>query len=128
MGGPKEEKLIEEIKASMTRPPITAIDQSLGNLLALIQACRLLICNNSGPLHMATAVGTATVSTMGPTIPERWRPQGDEHQVIRKELPCMPCNEGYCRLKTLDCMKSITVEDMLEAAERQISKIKKSRK
>jgi len=128
MGGPKEEKLIEEIKASMTRPPITAIDQSLGNLLALIQACRLLICNNSGPLHMATAVGTATVSTMGPTIPERWRPQGDEHQVIRKELPCMPCNEGYCRLKTLDCMKSITVEDMLEAAERQISKIKKRRK
>jgi len=128
MGGPKEEKLIEEIKAWMTQNPITVVDQPLGNLLALIQNCRLLICNNSGPLHMATAVGTPTVSTMGPTIPERWWPQGKGHQVIRKNLPCMPCNEGYCRLKTLDCMKSITVEDMLEAVERQISRIKKSRK
>jgi heptosyltransferase-2 len=128
MGGPKEEKLIAEIKTSMTQHPLTVINQPLGNLLALIQTCQLLICNNSGPLHMATAVGTPTVSTMGPTIPERWWPRGDEHQVIRKNLPCMPCNEGYCRLKTLDCMKSITVEDMLEAVERQISRIKKSRK
>lgn len=128
MGGPKEEMLIEEIKASMTQNPITVVNQPLGNLLALIQTFRLLICNNSGPLHMAAAVGTPTVSTMGPTIPERWWPRGDGHQVIRKNLPCMPCNEGYCRLKTLDCMRSITVEDMLEAVERQISKIKKSRK
>ncbi|MDH5466624.1 MAG: glycosyltransferase family 9 protein [Candidatus Aminicenantes bacterium] len=128
MGGPKEEKLIAEIKASMTQLPITVINQPLGNLLALIQTCQLLICNNSGPLHMATAVGTPTVSTMGPTIPKRWWPRGAKHQVIRKNLPCMPCNEGYCRLKTLDCMKSITVEDMLEAVEHQISRIKKSRK
>lgn len=128
MGGPKEEKLIAEIEAGMTQQPISVVNQPLGNLLALIQACQLLICNNSGPLHMATAVGTPTVSTMGPTIPERWWPRGDEHQVIRKNLPCMPCNEGYCRLKTLDCMKSITVEDMLKAVERQLTKIKKSRK
>lgn len=125
MGGPKEEELIHRIKTRMTSRPIVFLNQPIGELLALIQSCHLLICNNSGPLHMATAVGTPTVSTMGPTLPERWWPQGDEHIVLRKDLSCMPCNQGRCRLKTLDCMKLITVEDMLEAAEDQLSRIKK---
>jgi len=128
IGGPKEEETINQIMKHMTAQPIIFRDQPLGHLLALVQSCQLLLCNNSGPLHMATALGTLTVSTMGPTLPERWWPQGEEHRVIRKDLSCMPCNEGYCRLKTLDCMKLITVEDMLEAVEIQISKIKKTEK
>ncbi len=128
MGGPKEEKIIQQISTHMANQPLVFLDHPLGELLALLQSCHLLICNNSGPLHMASALGTLTVSTMGPTLPERWQPQGEKHIVIRKNLPCIPCNEGYCRLKTLECMKLITVKDMLEAAETQISKIKKTKK
>ncbi len=128
MGGPKEEKIIQQISTHMANQPLVFLDHPLGELLALLQSCHLLICNNSGPLHMASASGTLTVSTMGPTLPERWQPQGEKHIVIRKNLPCIPCNEGYCRLKTLECMKLITVKDMLEAAETQISKIKKTKK
>ncbi len=128
IGGPKEEEIIQQITMHMTRQPIVFFNKPLGELLALLQSCHLLVCNNSGPLHMATALGTLTVSTMGPTLPERWWPQGEEHIVIRKDLPCIPCNEGHCRLKTLECMKLITVEDMLEAAETQISKLKKTKK
>jgi len=128
IGGPKEEKIIQQITTRMTIQPLVFVNKPLGDLLALLQSCHLLICNNSGPLHMATALGTMTVSTMGPTLPERWWPQGKGHIVIRKDLPCMPCNEGYCRLKTLECMKLITVEDVLKAVETQISKIKKTKK
>ncbi|UCE22868.1 MAG: glycosyltransferase family 9 protein [Candidatus Aminicenantes bacterium] len=128
IGGPKDEKIIQQITTQMDNPPLIFVNKPLGDLLALLQSCHLLICNNSGPLHMATALGTLTVSTMGPTLPERWWPQGEKDIVIHKDLPCMPCNEGYCRPKTLECMKLITVEDMLEAAETQISKIKKTKK
>ncbi len=128
MGGPNEEELIDRIKSPMRNQPIVFLNQPIRDFLGLIQTCHMLICNNSGPLHMASAVGTPTVSTMGPTLPERWWPQGKENIVLRKDLPCMPCNEGRCRLKTLDCMKLITVEDMLKAAERQLSRIKKNKK
>jgi heptosyltransferase-2 len=128
IGGPKEEKIIQHITIQMASHPLVFLDKPLADLLALLQSCHLLVCNNSGPLHLATALGTRTVSTMGPTLPERWWPQGKEHIVIRKDLPCMPCNEGRCRLKTLECMKLITVEDMLKAVETQISKLKKIKK
>ena len=128
IGGPKEEKIIQGIKLQMAGQALVFLNKPLGELLALLQSCHLLVCNNSGPLHMASALGTRTVSTMGPTLPERWWPQGEEDIVLRKDLPCMPCNEGRCRLKTLECMKLITVEDMLEAAKAQISKLKKTKK
>lgn len=123
IGGPKEEGLISQIKQKMKNKPLIFLDQPVRNLLALIQTCHLLVCNNSGPLHMATALGTQTVSTMGPTLAERWWPYGQGHVVIRKNLPCISCNEGYCRIKTHDCMRLITVEEMFEAIELQISKI-----
>ncbi len=127
LGGPKELELIDLIKKTMQNTPIIFLNQPVRNLLALIQSCSLLICNNSGPLHLATALGTPTVSFMGPTIPTRWWPQGQDHVVIRKDLSCMPCNEGFCKLKTHDCMKLITVEEALEATDKILSKIKKIR-
>jgi lipopolysaccharide heptosyltransferase II len=127
IGGPKEEKIIQQITTQMANSSLVFVNKPLGELLALIQSSNLMICNNSGPLHTATALGTLTVSTMGPTLPARWWPQGKGHIVIRKDLPCISCNEGHCRLKTLECMKLITVEDVLEAAETQISKIKKAK-
>ena len=128
IGGPKEEKITQGITLQMASQALVFLNKPLGDLLSLLQSCHLLICNNSGPLHMATALGTLTVSTMGPTLPERWWPQGKGHIVLRKDLPCVPCNEGHCRIKTLECMKSITVEDVLKAAETQILKIKKTKK
>ncbi len=126
IGGSKEENLIRRMEKIMKNKPLIFFNQPVRNLLALIQSCRLLICNNSGPLHIAAAMGIPTVSTMGPTIPERWRPYGPGQIVIHKNLPCMPCNEGSCPLKTLDCLKLITVDDVLDGVRLHLSKIKKS--
>lgn len=120
IGGQKEKELIIRITKDMINRPLIFFNRPIRELLALIQLCHLLICNNSGPLHLATALRTPTVSTMGPTIPERWWPYGQGHVVIRRDLSCMPCNDATCKLKTFDCMRLITVEEVLEATEQQI--------
>lgn len=125
--GPNEEALVDQLKEKMTSSSIVFSNQSMPHLLGLIQSLHLLVCNNSGPLHMATALGTTTVSTMGPTLPERWWPHGEGHSVVKKNLSCMPCNEGYCRLKTHACMTSITINEMLEAVDHQISELKRTK-
>jgi lipopolysaccharide heptosyltransferase II len=125
IGGSKEEYLVRSMEKIMKNKPLIFLNQPVKNLLALIQSCRLLICNNSGPLHIAAALGIPTVSTIGPTIPQRWWPYGPGHIVIHKDLPCMPCNEGSCRLKTLDCLKRITVDDMLDGVRLHLSKIRR---
>lgn len=124
IGGTKDFRLIKQIETDMINKPIVFFNQPLRNLLALIYRCGLLICNNSGPLHIATAVETPTVSMMGPSLPHRWWPYGPGHVVIRKDLPCMPCNRGYCRLKTHRCMELITVEEVFEAAKDKLAQDK----
>ncbi|MDI6839381.1 MAG: glycosyltransferase family 9 protein [bacterium] len=113
MGGPGEEEIVEEIASNMKHKPVIYVREPLRNLVAIIDRCSLLICNNSGPLHIATAIGTPTVSTMGPTNPVRWWPWGDRNIVIRKHLPCNPCNKGVCN--DHKCMELITVNEVMEA-------------
>jgi len=119
IAGAKEERLIKEIEDKIVNKVIIFLGQPLKNLIALISRCNLLIGNNSGPLHIATALGISTVSVMGPTDPVRWWPKGDKNIVIRKDLPCSPCNRGIC--KEHKCMKLITVEEVTEAVEVQIA-------
>ncbi|MEM4240124.1 MAG: glycosyltransferase family 9 protein [Candidatus Woesearchaeota archaeon] len=55
---------------------------------ALLQKCRLVICNDSGPMHMAAAVGTPTVSIFGPTDPRHWAPRGPKHIWVWNRVDC----------------------------------------
>jgi lipopolysaccharide heptosyltransferase II len=55
---------------------------------ALLEKCRLVICNDSGPMHMAAAVGTPTVSVFGPTDPRRWAPRGKSHLWVWNPIDC----------------------------------------
>ncbi|MFH0828283.1 MAG: glycosyltransferase family 9 protein, partial [Candidatus Omnitrophota bacterium] len=70
---------------------------------------------NSGPLHIAAALGVSTVSTMGPTALDFWWPQGKNHIVIRRDLPCSPCDRAVCRGH--ECLELISVEEMEKAVE-----------
>lgn len=96
---------------------LKVVDMPLNKLSALIKMSNLFIGNNSGPLHIATAVGTPTISFMGPTIPWQWWPYGDagKNIVLRKEVECSSCNKGKC--KNHKCMNLITVEEVLTAVE-----------
>ncbi len=125
ISGQDEENLISKISGSITREVLIIDRLSLLELAALIKHSNLLICNNSGPLHIACALGVPTVSTMGPTLPWRWWPVGENHIVLRKDLPCSPCEKGFC--KTHECMKLITVDEMLDAVDRQMKLLVKNR-
>ena len=94
-------------------------ETSMRQFIAILSRCELLICNNSGPLHLAWALGISTVSLMGPTIPAVWWPQGLGHKVLRRDLPCSPCNLAVC--PTHECLRNITVAEVLSAVNEAVS-------
>ncbi|MBP7055767.1 MAG: glycosyltransferase family 9 protein [Candidatus Omnitrophica bacterium] len=112
LGGPGEERLVEEILKKAHLDRTEGVFPEAGQLASVIGSSRLLICNNSGPLHLAAALGIPTVSIMGPTDPDLWWPQGENQIVIRKDLKCSPCSRGYCKSHT--CMESVTAEEVFE--------------
>jgi ADP-heptose:LPS heptosyltransferase len=113
LGGPGDKQRAGTICEKMVSKPIDLTWKlSFGAMAAAISSSRLLVCNNSGPLHMAVATGTPTISVMGPTVPEAWWPRGEIHRVIRKKIACSPCNEGFCHVGTHECLRSISVEEM----------------
>jgi len=124
--GQDEKHLVSEFRSHAVKTPILLCDLSLREFMSILSHCRLLLCNNSGPLHIATALNIPTVSTMGPTIPYHWWPRGDNHIVLREDVDCSPCKKGIC--KTHECMELITTNDFIEAVERQIKALDKGAK
>jgi heptosyltransferase-2 len=126
IGSMQDENLVGRIAAKIKTRSVPITGLTLDKLAAIISRMDLLVCNNSGPLHIAAALCVATVSTMGPTAPELWWPDGDRHIVVRKSLPCSPCGLAVCGRH--DCMKAISVEDMMKAVAIQIGKAAKTLK
>jgi heptosyltransferase-2 len=89
---------------------------SLGEALALIRRCRLLVVNDSGLMHAAAALHTPLVALFGSTSPERTGPWGGTSRVIWKQFPCGPCFKKVCPEPRF-CLEAITVEEVWEAAE-----------
>ncbi|OGX29243.1 MAG: lipopolysaccharide heptosyltransferase II [Omnitrophica WOR_2 bacterium RIFCSPHIGHO2_01_FULL_49_10] len=122
IGGPSDVKTVKEVGTGMLRSPmILSEEHSLGEVAALLKKCRLLISNDSGPVHIAVAVGTPVVSIFGrldPGLsPQRWGPVGPNDIVIHKDVGCEECLAHNCKL-SFKCLDAITVEDVLSAAER----------
>jgi len=97
---------------------------SLGQLAALISRLKLLIGNDSGILHLASAFDVRTVSIFGPVDEKVYGPLGSlgHHIVVTKDLPCRPCYRDFkipgCQ--TMGCLKQITEDDVLAAVARLI--------
>ncbi len=86
---------------------------SLRDLAYLYGLAQMVVTTDSGPMHIAAAVGTPTVALFGPTDPSRTGPYGKGHRVIRTGLHCSPCFKKEC--DTVRCMKEITVDDVFDA-------------
>ena len=85
---------------------------TLKDLAELYQRAKLLITTDSGPMHLAAAMGTPVVALFGPTNPLRTGPYGSGHVVIQEPLSCVPCFLKECDKMT--CMKGITVDAVME--------------
>lgn len=121
-GGPSEAGIAEEIfeglrsrsgRAEGVR--MMAGRTTLRELIALISEVDTLVTNDSGPMHVGYAVGTAVVAIFGSTSPELTGPAGYGDVVIRKKVECAPCFERTCRKGETRCMDLVTVEEVFDA-------------
>ena len=99
----------------------------IGMLIALLERARLFITNDSGPLHIAVSIGTATVSLFGPEIPERYGPVGEKHTVVYVNMYCSPCLNAYNQKAAPcsgmnECMHKITIEEVFDAVTKRYLK------
>ncbi len=90
----------------------------LAQLAEVYRRCAVVITNDSGPMHLAAAVGTLVVAVFGPTDPALTGPYGKRHVVLRSGIPCSPCMKSYCtHIPRMECMKLVTVEQVLAVAQ-----------
>lgn len=118
--GPGERSAVEAIRARMASRSLIAPPTGWQELGALLERCALLVCNDSGPKHVAVALGTPTVTLFGPTHPKTWHPPRGPHVAIEAEgLDCLHCNANECPLpgdRRMRCMRDVSAERVAEAA------------
>ena len=90
---------------------------SIAESLALLEKCDLLVANDTGPVHMAAAVGTHCLVLFGSTRPDWTGPYGEGHRIIMRDLPCQPCLKHRCPRGDHACMEAITAGEVAEQIE-----------
>jgi len=117
--GTERDKL-EYIQSRMKTPSVNlGGETTLRDLAYLYQRSSLLITTDSGPMHLAAAMGTPVIALFGPTDPSRTGPYGKGHVVIRRELSCSPCFLKKC--DSMECMPGITIEEVFNAVREKLS-------
>jgi heptosyltransferase-2 len=115
---PLAEKIVDEIRFAKV-PPETVLNlagkTSLPELAAALKTCRLLLTNDTGPMHLAAAVGTPVVALFGSTSPELTGPgTTPTAKVVRMPPPCAPCFRRECPVD-LRCFNDISIGQVAEA-------------
>jgi ADP-heptose:LPS heptosyltransferase len=118
--GPGESALARECRDRMKATSTLAPDAGWDDLAALIGRLGLLVSNDSGPKHLAVALGIPTVTIFGPTHPGAWQPASGPHAVVLATgLPCLHCNHTHCPLpgdRHMRCMRDVTAAMVIEAS------------
>lgn len=120
--GPGDEKESDEIISLMKNQAVKAPVTNIQQMAAIISNCKLLIANDSGPMHISTAVGTPTLSLHGPTDPELQGPYGEKHEWINKnDLHCIICNKLECPYNH-ECFLELDTQKVIEKVNSLIKK------
>jgi len=115
--GPGEESIARQIQAGLggralvLDEPVT----TLSELAALISGADLVLSNDTGPRHMAVALGVPVITVMGPTDPRHTAHLLERQVVLREDVECSPCHQKVCPIDHR-CMRRLTPERVVEAA------------
>ncbi|MFA5156882.1 MAG: lipopolysaccharide heptosyltransferase II [Candidatus Omnitrophota bacterium] len=119
--GPKDTKLAETVLGHMQHRVINLAGKtSVSQLASALKRCSLFISNDSGPVHIAAAVGVPVISIFGRNqkglSPKRWGPVGPLDIILHRQAGCIECLAHNC-LKDFACLKLIKVDDVVKAAD-----------
>mgnify|MGYP001575776411 FL=1 len=125
VAGPEDRSYAQAVEQAMRHPPVNFAGQlSLGELAALFTRCRVLISNDSGPVHIAAAVGSPVVAIFGRNqqglSPQRWGPLGDRHIILQKDVGCVTCLAEHCDIQ-FRCLTSLSVDEVYQATVRLLA-------
>lgn len=116
-GGAGDVSTAEKIAAKIPGALNLAGKTTLPELAALLKLCRLLLTNDTGPMHLAAAVGTPVVAVFGSTSPELTAPlNSSTTQIVRVPVPCAPCFRRECPID-LRCLTGIETAQVIAAAQ-----------
>jgi heptosyltransferase-2 len=103
--------------------PVIGPDLDLAMLAAVLAHLDLLVSNDSGPMHLAAALGVPTIALFGPTDPRRTAPAGEGHRVLYRNLWCSPCFRRHCPLLHHGCLAGIGVAAVAAAVEETLAAV-----
>ena len=122
LGGPRDQEALPGIRAALPTPPLEAVGTaSLRQTMALLSRCCLLVCNDSGIMHLAASLRVPLVALFGPQSPLKFGPWGDKCRVVSQQFPCSPCKQKFfteCEPSSSGkpmCLEGITVEQVFES-------------
>ncbi len=116
VAGPKEVWLAVRLHEETGKlHPVVGPDLDLGQLATALSQLDVLVTNDSGPMHLAAALGVPCVALFGPTDPRRTAPLGPAHRVLYTDRWCSPCFRRRCPLLHHRCLKDIEAQTAVEA-------------
>lgn len=132
VAGESDVLFAHQVAQGMRQVPVNFAGRlSVAELAALLKRCRLLISNDSGPVHVAAAVGIPVVDLFGRNqrglSSLRWGPLGEGHVILHKEVGCVTCLAHKCDIEFL-CLTSLSVEEVYQAALRALTPLGSSAK
>ncbi|TAM39813.1 lipopolysaccharide heptosyltransferase II, partial [bacterium] len=121
LGGPKDMRLADKVAQHIKSKAINLSGRtSVSQMASILKRCALFISNDSGPVHIASALSTPVISIFGRAQaglgPRRWGPLGKRDKYLHKEAGCIQCLAHNC-VREFACLKAIGVSDVLAAAE-----------
>lgn len=120
-GSEEDTSCVQNVVSEISAPVINLCGKTtLRQLAALSSLCQLFISNDTGPMHVAAAAGAKVIDICGQSDVQKTGPMGEDVTVLRKDLPCSPCRRLECDHRS--CLELITVEEVLDAANRTIDK------
>ncbi|MFH1994318.1 MAG: lipopolysaccharide heptosyltransferase I [Nitrospinota bacterium] len=120
--GPGEEEMATEVKSKMTEKGIISPPTTLPSFISLLKRCNLFVGADTGPIHLAAALGKRCVGIYGPSDPSRNGPYGEGHRVVYKKMECGNCYKREC--DDLSCMQTITPADVYREVEALLKEIR----
>lgn len=126
IAGPKDTALTQNVLENMLHPAVNLGGKtSVSQMASLLKRCSLFISNDSGPVHVGSAVGVPVISIFGRSqkglSPTRWGPWGLRDKFLHGTVGCIECLAHNCK-KGFACLRAISVEDVLQAADEILNK------